>query len=114
MPNHRVSFGLAKLGNDIYVFGGETCNDSLNSADVFRLNKNEWNYVKELPRRSSDVSAATWLQKIYLTGHNFRNVTVYNPETKKYILLSAVPCDSFSPIVLLPTPNNLFMLCINR
>jgi DNA-binding CsgD family transcriptional regulator len=100
----RVRLAAVRLGELLYVLGGETLNGQpLTAMDAYDLRINEWRTRAPLPAPRANLSAAALDERIYVAGgsgeatapDNASTVQalfwVYDPEVNQWAELEALP-----------------------
>lgn len=69
------------LGDSIYLFGGEV-NEHYSVDDIweYKISRNKWTLIGQLPEKLSNIVAVTHGQTIFLIG----GTTLKGPEEKNY------------------------------
>ena len=114
LPHGLTSFGAARLGNHVYVFGGHTggahsYSQKEQSNELLRLDVSDpsakWEKVASAPRRLQGLAIVPYEEKIILVGgfeamneegedqdlHSRPFVTAYNTKTDQWEELPALP-----------------------
>ncbi len=68
MPAARAGMGIAAIGLDIYLIGGESAAGVVNDVDVYNTTQRQWQRGLPKPTAVADVTAAVLFGEIYLPG----------------------------------------------
>ena len=106
----RQEHSTVALGNNIYILGGitleqsasnETSTPTLDLVDVYSISQNTWRAVAPLPKPMNHANAAVVDGKIYVLGglaagyvwNAFPDCYVYDPETNYWKTLPPMPAE---------------------
>lgn len=97
MPAARAGMGIAAIGLDIYLIGGEGVAGVVNDVDVYNTTQRQWQRGVPKPTAVADVTAAVLFGEIYLPGGRDADgrptavVEVYSPANNLWRNVSPLP-----------------------
>jgi Kelch motif len=94
MPSAVAKFGVAALGNRIYVVGGY---DTRRSVMVYDVASNTWSAAPNLPRGTDNVAALATNGRLYaLGGEAATALQVLDPATRTWVAGPTIPTVRFA------------------
>ncbi len=97
MPAARAGMGIAAIGLDIYLIGGEGVAGVVNDVDVYNTTQRQWQHGVPKPTAVADLTAAVLFGEIYLPGGRGADgqptavVEVYSPANNLWRNVSPLP-----------------------
>lgn len=97
MPTARMGMGIAAVGLDIYLIGGEETEGVVNRVDVYNTIQYQWQQGAPKPTAVADVTAAVLFGEIYLPGGRGADgrptavVEVYSPANNLWRNVAPLP-----------------------
>ncbi len=87
MSQPRSRLATAKVGDQIYLIGGETVDgETVSTVEVYDLQVNDWRVATPLPEALANAGAAVVNERIYLAGGSFVEKT---PESNRSVTSNA-------------------------
>ena len=70
--------GISLKEDIVYIFGGRSGTDNVNSCEIFDLKIKEWKSINALPKPCTHITAAVLNNEIILSGYQFNCCYSYN------------------------------------
>ncbi|GKF33602.1 development/cell death domain-containing protein, partial [Tanacetum coccineum] len=78
MPTERCYAAVSKLDGELFMFGGGTRGQPLNTVESFDPVKNRWTFCPPLNQKNENLAGATLKDKIYALGGGKNDVDSYS------------------------------------
>jgi len=118
-PSAVVDSGFARVGNKVFLIGGQTSSNVIRSVLVFNAFTNAWSTASSLPSNYPSVlspAVASIGNLIYIvSGENINgnpvpNAVVYNTESDSYVNLPNVPTPRSHAVAAFSESGELYVI----